>query len=150
MFPTISDLFKSLVNLKTAYKKVREKKQTASTVNLIVIENRAPKPRTEKLTGDEDFSQINAEIASRKRDTAILDAQFTELLLQTNDFIKFVEGDTGVLVAASLAKTIPRLEQRVKELEEAVERKRNWRVNAWLLALTIISTAAAIWAVFIR
>jgi hypothetical protein len=28
--------------------------------------------------------------------------------------------------------------------------KRNWRVNGWLLALAIISSAAAVWALFIR
>jgi hypothetical protein len=77
-------------------------------------------------------------------------SQVAELKSQTSSLIKVVQENADFLVAASLAKTIPSLEHRIKRLEEDADRKRNWRVNGWLLALTIISTAAAVWALFIR
>ena len=84
-------------------------------------------------------------------------SEFEKHQSTVREFISSTTYDTDLVIAASRTRAIPAVEDRVATLEKRLitlednlERKRNWRINGWLLALTIISTIAALWALFIR
>ena len=93
----------------------------------------------EWITVDERTQQFQAEVTNA---IAAIREENAAIKSQTGELVNKLQEDTGLVMAIWNSKAIPALEQRVKTLEEANERKRNWGVNVG------VSEILCKWALF--
>lgn len=89
-------------------------------------------------------SKGKEEIVHLKEATANLSTQFTELKSQTSNLVHVVQENSDFILAVSLAKSIPNLELRIKNLEEDLARKRNWSFNNWSIVIAVLGVVVSV------